>query len=54
VAPCRVYKKELFSVMKATAPSMTNLEPLTSAIDAYKLFDRREPGWIKVELLPAA
>jgi len=33
---------------------LTNLEPLTSAIDAYKLFDRREPGWIKVELLPAA
>jgi hypothetical protein len=40
--------------MKATAPSLTNLEPLTSAIDAYKLSDRREPGWIKVELLPAA
>ncbi len=33
---------------------LTNLEPLTSAVDAYKLFDRREPGWIKVELLPAA
>jgi threonine dehydrogenase-like Zn-dependent dehydrogenase len=33
---------------------LTNLEPLTSAIEAYKLFDRREPGWIKVELLPAA
>jgi threonine dehydrogenase-like Zn-dependent dehydrogenase len=33
---------------------LTNLEPLTSAIEAYKLFERREPGWIKVELLPAA
>jgi threonine dehydrogenase-like Zn-dependent dehydrogenase len=33
---------------------LTNLEPLTSAIEAYKLFDRREPGWVKVELLPAA
>ena len=33
---------------------LTNLEPLTSAIEAYKLFDRREPGWIKVELLPAS
>jgi threonine dehydrogenase-like Zn-dependent dehydrogenase len=33
---------------------LTNLEPLTSAIEAYKLFDRREPGWTKVELLPAA
>jgi hypothetical protein len=34
--------------------ALTNLEPLTSAINAYKLFDRCEPGWIKVELLPAA
>ena len=33
---------------------LTKLETLTSAVDAYKLFDRREPGWIKVELLPAA
>ena len=33
---------------------LTNLSPLTSAIDAYKLFDRREAGWVKVELLPAA
>jgi hypothetical protein len=40
--------------MKATAPSLTNLEPLTSAIDAYKLFDHRDRGWIKAELLPAA
>jgi threonine dehydrogenase-like Zn-dependent dehydrogenase len=32
---------------------LTKVEPLTSAIDAYKLFDRRQPGWIKVELLPA-
>jgi len=59
VAPCRVCKKELFSVdlirTDVVNPSsvLTNLEPLTSTIDAYKLFDRREPGWIKVELLPA-
>jgi threonine dehydrogenase-like Zn-dependent dehydrogenase len=32
---------------------VTQQEPLSSAIDAYKAFDRREPGWIKVELLPA-
>jgi hypothetical protein len=37
--------------MKVTAP---NLDPLTSAIDAYKLFDHRDRGWIKAELLPAA
>ena len=33
---------------------LTNTEPLTSAIEAYEAFDRREPGWIKVELEPAA
>jgi threonine dehydrogenase-like Zn-dependent dehydrogenase len=33
---------------------LTNLSPLTSAIDAFKLFDRGETGWVKVELLPAA
>ena len=33
---------------------LTNTEPLTGAIEAYEAFDRREPGWIKVELEPAA
>jgi len=28
-------------------------EPLKDALDAYKEFDRRSPGWIKVELMPA-
>jgi threonine dehydrogenase-like Zn-dependent dehydrogenase len=27
-------------------------EPLTDAIEAYRAFDRRESGWIKVELKP--
>lgn len=31
---------------------LTQTEPLVDAIEAYKAFDRREPGWIKVELLP--
>lgn len=31
---------------------LTQIEPLMSAIDAYKAFDLREPGWIKVELQP--
>ena len=26
--------------------------PLSSAIEAYKAFDRREEGWLKVELVP--
>lgn len=32
---------------------LTNLEALSNVIDAYKAFDAREPGWIKVELDPA-
>ncbi len=33
---------------------LTQVAPLTSAVDAYKAFDQRQPGWIKVELQPAA
>ncbi|MGH8161653.1 MAG: glutathione-dependent formaldehyde dehydrogenase, partial [Gammaproteobacteria bacterium] len=32
---------------------LTQAEPLTSAIEAYKTFDKREAGWVKVALLPA-
>jgi hypothetical protein len=31
---------------------LTQVEPMTSAIEAYKAFDKREPGWIKVKLEP--
>jgi threonine dehydrogenase-like Zn-dependent dehydrogenase len=31
---------------------LTKREPLMSAIDAFKAFDQRQPGWIKVELQP--
>lgn len=31
---------------------LTQVEPLMSVIDAYKAFDRRQPGWMKVELVP--
>lgn len=33
---------------------LTNVEPLVSALEAYESFDRRDAGWIKVELLPAS
>ena len=33
---------------------LTHVGPLTHALDAYKEFDRREPGWIKVKLEPVA
>jgi len=31
---------------------LTQVEPLTDAIAAYKAFDERRPGWMKVELEP--
>lgn len=31
---------------------LTQAGPLTGAIDAYKNFDKREPGWVKVMLEP--
>lgn len=33
---------------------LTKREPLTDALEAYKTFDLRKPGWIKVELVPSA
>jgi threonine dehydrogenase-like Zn-dependent dehydrogenase len=35
------------------AEIQTNAEPLSGAIEAYEPFDRRDPGWIKVEFVPA-
>lgn len=32
---------------------LTKIEPVTDAIEAYKAFDLRQPGWMKVELTPA-
>ncbi|MGH7231385.1 MAG: zinc-dependent alcohol dehydrogenase [Nitrospiraceae bacterium] len=34
------------------AKVLTQNEPLTSVIDAYKAFDTRQPGWMKVKLDP--
>lgn len=40
--------------MRAIDPSkiLTQAEPMTSAIDAYKAFDVHKEGWVKVELQP--
>jgi len=32
---------------------LTQVEELTDAVEAYKTFDQRKPGWLKVELEPA-
>jgi threonine dehydrogenase-like Zn-dependent dehydrogenase len=29
---------------------LTKIEPLTGALEAFRAFDKRQPGWIKVEL----
>jgi threonine dehydrogenase-like Zn-dependent dehydrogenase len=34
------------------AEILTQTAPLASAIEAYKAFDRREAGWVKVKLEP--
>jgi threonine dehydrogenase-like Zn-dependent dehydrogenase len=36
------------------AEILTQREPMTFVIEAYKAFDKRKPGWIKVKLEPAA
>ncbi len=36
------------------ASILTQVEPMDNVIDAYKHFDKRECGWVKVELKPQA
>ncbi len=54
----RKYIPKLVDLVRAGAVNptevLTQVGPLVSAIDAYKHFDRREPGWIKVEIEPQA
>ncbi len=52
----RRYLPHLIELVRTGAlePSkiLTQHEPMTSAIEAYKAFDKRQPGWIKVKLEP--
>ena len=54
----RKYMPELLQMVRthALSPSeiLTNLTSFNGAIEAYRAFDRREPGWTKVELRVAA
>ena len=56
--PHRKYIPELIDLVESgvidPAEVLTQTEPLTDAIEAYKAFDRRESGWVKVELKPQA
>ena len=52
----RAYIPTLVELVQAgvidPATILTQAQPLTSAIEAYAAFDRREPGWLKVKLEP--
>jgi threonine dehydrogenase-like Zn-dependent dehydrogenase len=52
----RRYLPELIDLVRSgtVVPSeiLTQAEPMTSVIAAYKAFDKRQPGWIKVKLEP--
>jgi len=54
--PHRKYLPHLVELVSAgvidPAQILTQSEPLDDAIEAYKAFDRRESGWVKVELRP--
>ena len=56
--PHRKYIPDLIELVEAGAVDpaeiLTQTEPLEDAIEAYKAFDRRESGWVKVELRPDA
>lgn len=52
----RKYMPHLVDLVRSGAVEiasiLTQVEPLTGALEAYKAFDQRQPGWMKVELLP--
>lgn len=54
--PHRRYMPMLIDLIQSGAVKvdriLTNVETITSAVDAYKAFDLRQPGWIKVEVVP--
>lgn len=53
----RRYIPQLIEMVQAgridPAKILTQVKPMTDAIEAFKAFDRRDSGWIKVELQPA-
>ena len=52
----RKYIPKLLDLVRSGAvePSaiLTHVEPMTAVLDAYRAFDTRQPGWIKVEIVP--
>ncbi|HEX7055556.1 MAG TPA: zinc-dependent alcohol dehydrogenase [Burkholderiales bacterium] len=56
--PHRAYLPSLVDLVASgvidPARILTQREPLADAVEAYKAFDRRDSGWMKVELAPQA
>jgi len=54
----RKYIPELIELVRMGAidPTqiLTQVEPIKDVIEAYRQFDKRKPGWVKVELKPRA
>lgn len=54
----RRYLPMLIGLVRAGAldptVAITEVEPLSNADEAYEVFDQRQPGWMKVELVPSA
>jgi threonine dehydrogenase-like Zn-dependent dehydrogenase len=52
----RKYVPKLLELVRSGAMDPTailsHVEPMTNALDAYRNFDARKPGWVKVELEP--
>jgi threonine dehydrogenase-like Zn-dependent dehydrogenase len=52
------YAAKLLEMVRAgvikTERILTKHQSLSDVLDAYRHFDKREPGWVKVELRPAA
>jgi len=50
----RRYIPKLLAMMASSTVDLdvilSNVEPLTSALEAYKAFDSRRPGWVKTAL----
>ncbi len=52
----RKYVPQLLELVRAGTVDPTailsHVEPMTNALEAYRKFDTRQPGWVKVELEP--
>jgi threonine dehydrogenase-like Zn-dependent dehydrogenase len=54
----RAYIPHLIELVRSGAIDpqgiLTHVEPMSGVIEAYEAFDLRQPGWVKVELVPGA